>query len=121
MLRTHDMKTTQYMYMHMLQHACSIAQIVIMKVAVPDQSASFGAWNDLRSWRMTSDTEDTGRRKAFLPYVFSGGSLSFQVEKMLYHIQDTGERKTKSFLRRCLATNSQIFVTTVILFTNFIQ
>ena len=84
------------MYMYMLQHACSIAQIVIMKVAVPDRSESFGAWSDPQSWRKTFDTEGTGRRKAFLPYAFSGGSSSFQVEKMLYHIQDTGERKTKA-------------------------
>jgi hypothetical protein len=75
-------------HVHAHVHACmhvvhiTIAQyvtIIVMKDVVPDQSVSFGVLNDPRSWRMTSDIEDTDRRTAFLRCVFSGGSLGFQV------------------------------------------
>ena len=72
------------MYMHM--HVAHVAMhcivyycIIIMKVASPDQSVSFGVWNDQRSLRMTFDTGGTDRHTAFLQCAFSGESSSFQV------------------------------------------
>lgn len=74
----HDMKTTWYMYMHMHVIHVAIAHAVChkMKVASPDQSVSFGVWNDQMSWRMTFDTVGTDRHTAFLQCVFSGESSS---------------------------------------------
>ncbi len=84
MLRTHNMTTTWHMYMHMYMHVVHVTitqhvTIIVMKDVVPDQSVSFGVLNDPRSWRKTSDTEDTDRHTAFLRCVFSGGSSGFQV------------------------------------------
>ena len=42
---------------------------------------------------MTFDTVGTGRHMAFLQCVFLGGSSNFLVARMLYHIQDTGEKR----------------------------
>ena len=53
---------------------------------------------------MTFDTVGTGRHTAFLQCVFLGGSLNFLVARMLYHIQDTGEKRYEN-LTLCLATN----------------
>ena len=57
---------------------------------------------------MTFDTVGTGKRMAFLQYVFLGGSSSFLVVRMLYHIRDTGEIEMKN-LTLCLATSSSYF------------